>query len=144
MHGVLAILADGHDLKTSVGQGFNDAFRDLLGFLGIHSMVWLIIPGIANCRGDYRIHLVLISHRRSPDHYPIPRAHQSADCCPKKKGAEVLTPLADALDFLVDHRIFGADRSVSRHRRALRFRSVDAAAGGRSSRGRSTGARVAR
>jgi hypothetical protein len=39
----------------------------------------------------------------------------------------VLTPLADAFDFLVDHRIFGADRSVSPHLRALRIRSVDAA-----------------
>jgi hypothetical protein len=63
----LSVLADRHDLKASVGQSFNDTFRDLLGFLRIHPMVWVIISGIANRRGDYRIHLVLISHRRSPD-----------------------------------------------------------------------------
>jgi hypothetical protein len=53
-------------LKASVGQSFNDAFRDLLGFLRIHPVVWVIISGIANRRGNYRIHLVLISHHHSP------------------------------------------------------------------------------
>jgi hypothetical protein len=67
VHGVLAILADGHDLKTSVGHGFNDAFRDLLGFLRIHTLVWTIITGIANGCGNYRVHLVLVSHHCAPD-----------------------------------------------------------------------------
>jgi hypothetical protein len=55
-------------LKTSVGKRLNDAFRDLLGFLRIHPVVWVIISGIANRRGNYRIHLVLVSHIGPPDH----------------------------------------------------------------------------
>jgi hypothetical protein len=62
----LSALAHGHDLKASVGQSFNDALRYLLGFPGIHPVVWVIISGIANRRGNYRIHLVLISHHHSP------------------------------------------------------------------------------
>jgi hypothetical protein len=86
---------------------------------------------------------VLISHHRSPDQTTPCSGATFQLTVPEKKGA-VLTPLADALDFLVDHRIFGADLSVSRHRRSLRNRSVDAPAGCRSGRGRSTGARTAR
>jgi hypothetical protein len=55
-------------LKASIGQSFNDAFRDLLGFLRIHPVVGVIICGIANRRGNYRIHLVLVSHIGPPDH----------------------------------------------------------------------------
>jgi hypothetical protein len=54
-------------LKTSIGKRLNDAFRDLLGFLRIHPVVWVIISGIANRRGNYRIHLVLVSHPGPPD-----------------------------------------------------------------------------
>jgi hypothetical protein len=52
-------------LKTSIGKRLNDAFRDLLGFLRIHPVAWVIISGIANRRGNYRIHLVLVSHTGS-------------------------------------------------------------------------------
>jgi hypothetical protein len=69
----------------------------------------------------------------------------------KQKSAEVLAPLADALNFLVDDLIFGADRSVARLRRSLRNRSVDTStgraggsvgAGSARRRGRPTGART--
>jgi hypothetical protein len=54
-------------LKTSIGKRLNDAFRDLLGFLRIDPVVWVTISGIANRRGNYRIHLVLVSHTGPPD-----------------------------------------------------------------------------
>jgi hypothetical protein len=54
-------------LKTSIGKRLNDAFRDLLGFLRIDPVVWVTISGITNRRGNYRIHLVLVSHTVPPD-----------------------------------------------------------------------------
>jgi hypothetical protein len=48
-------------------------FANLLGFLRTNPGVRMIFTAIANCRGDYRIHLVLIGQERLPicraDHF---------------------------------------------------------------------------
>jgi hypothetical protein len=45
-----SLLAQGHDLKASVGQGLEKAFRDLFSFLWIDPVVWVIFERIANHR----------------------------------------------------------------------------------------------
>jgi hypothetical protein len=39
-------------------------FRDLLSFLRGHSVIWVILASIPNRRGNYRVHLMLVSHHR--------------------------------------------------------------------------------
>ena len=49
----VSVFAGKDDLKTGVGQCLDDAFCDLLGFLGVHSIFLIIFVSIANRRGDY-------------------------------------------------------------------------------------------
>jgi hypothetical protein len=51
------------DLKTGVRQSFDDTFRNLFGFLGFYSAIWMILASVDNCGCNYRIHLMLIGHR---------------------------------------------------------------------------------
>jgi hypothetical protein len=60
-------LAPWHNLKASIGKRLNDAFRELLGFVRVHSVVRVILARIANSGGDYRVHLMLVGHKGLPD-----------------------------------------------------------------------------
>jgi len=73
------------------------------------SMVWLIIPGIANCRGAYRMSIGAWSAYRSfPDHYLF-TAHPQLTLS-KKKGAGSINNPCSALIFLSTTGFTGADR----------------------------------
>jgi hypothetical protein len=43
-------VAPGHDLKPSIGQCLDNAFRDLFSFLWIDPGIWVIFARTANCR----------------------------------------------------------------------------------------------
>ena len=57
-----SVLAEWHDLQSGGGQRLNDAFRNLSSFLGVHSMIRALSQSIADCRSNYRMHLMLIRH----------------------------------------------------------------------------------
>jgi len=51
---------DGYDLKTCIGEGLDDALRDLLCFFGVYAAFRVIVPAVANCLRDQGVYLMLI------------------------------------------------------------------------------------